>query len=60
MLGVFAKFRKGISALSYLSVPLSVCTGQLSSHFTDFHEILHLRIFRKSVENIFFIKIRKK
>jgi len=27
----------------------SVCTGQLGTHWTDFHEIWHLRIFRKSV-----------
>ena len=58
-LSVFAKFRKATSASSYLSVPLSVCVGQTSSHRTDFLEILRLRIFRKSVEKICFGKIRK-
>jgi len=30
----------------------SVCTEQFGSHWTDFEEILYLRIFRKSVEKI--------
>ena len=34
------------------SVRLSVCTEQLGSHWTDFHEIWYLSIFRKSVEKI--------
>ena len=33
-------------------VRLSVRMEQLGSHRTDFHEILYLRIFRKSVEKI--------
>jgi hypothetical protein len=32
ILGAFAKFRKATSALSYLSVPLAIRVGQLSSH----------------------------
>jgi hypothetical protein len=49
------KFRKATIS-SYLSVRpsicLSVCMEQLSSHWTDFHEIWHLSIFRKSVQPI--------
>jgi len=33
-------------------VRLSVRMKQLGSHWTDFHEILYLIIFRKSVEKI--------
>jgi hypothetical protein len=58
-LGVFAKFRKATSALQYLSLPLSIYIRQLSSHCRFFREILHLRVLRKSVEKICFIKIRK-
>jgi hypothetical protein len=37
---------------------LSVRMEQLGSHTTDFHEILYLRIFRKTCrENSIFIKI---
>ena len=32
-----------------MPVRLSARTEQLCSHWTDFHEILHLNIFRKSV-----------
>ena len=32
--------------------PLSVRMGQLGSHYTEFHGILNLIIFRKSVEKI--------
>jgi hypothetical protein len=36
-----------------MSVCLSVCPPeQLGSHGPDFHEILHLSVFRKSVEKI--------
>jgi hypothetical protein len=54
-LGAFAKLRKAtFSCLT--SVCVFVCpsarTEQLGSHWTDFHEILYLRIFRKSVEKI--------
>jgi hypothetical protein len=46
----FAKFRKRLLASSCLSVCLSVRMEKLGSHWTDFHEIRHLCIFRKSVE----------
>jgi hypothetical protein len=36
------------------SVRLSVCTEQLGSQWTDFHEILCLRVFRKYIEKIKF------
>ena len=39
---------------SYLSFRLSVRKEQHGSHWTDFHEIWHLEIFKKSVENIQF------
>jgi hypothetical protein len=46
-LGAFAKFRKSSSRLS------SDClTGKLGSHWTGFHDIWYLSIFRKSVEKI--------
>jgi hypothetical protein len=49
--GSFAKLRK--ATISFImSVRASVRTEQLDSHWTDFHEILYLRIFRKSVEKI--------
>jgi len=35
-----------------MSVRLSVRMEQLGSYWTDFHEILHLSIFRTSVEKI--------
>ena len=35
-----------------MSVRPSVHTEQLSSHWTDFHEILYLSIFRKYIENM--------
>ena len=35
-----------------MSVRPSVCTEQLGSHWTDFHEIWHLSIFRKCVLKI--------
>jgi hypothetical protein len=51
----FSKIRRDIcekrlSASSNPSVCPSVRTYQLGSHLTDFHEILYLIIFRKSVE----------
>jgi hypothetical protein len=36
--------------IRYVSLP--VRTEQLDSHWTDFHEIWYLRIFRKFVEKI--------
>jgi len=54
LLGILAKLR--ILASSWLSVNLSarpsVRMEQLDSHWTDFHEILYLSSFRKSVEKI--------
>ena len=43
---------KRLTASSCLFVRLSVRMEQLSSHWTDFHEIWYLSIFRTSVENI--------
>jgi hypothetical protein len=40
--------------LVHPSVRLSIHMQQLSSHWTDFHEIWYLRIFRKSAEKIKF------
>jgi hypothetical protein len=42
------KCEKRLLASSYLSFRME----QLGSHWTDFHEILYLRIFRKYVEKI--------
>jgi len=39
----------------YLAVRLSVRMEQLGCYWTDFHEILYLSIFRKSVGNIQFV-----
>jgi len=53
--GAFAKLRKATSRFVvsvHPSVRLSVCTEQLSSHWTDFHEIYFSVLFRKSVEKI--------
>ena len=48
-LDAFAKLRK--AAISFvMSVRPSVRMEQLDSHWTDFHEILYLSIFGKSVE----------
>ena len=50
-LGTFAKLRK--ATISFLvSVVLFVRMEQLGSHWTDFGEILYLRIFRKSFGKI--------
>jgi hypothetical protein len=54
-LGSFAKLRgnRPLLASSCLSVRLSVrMEQQLGSPWTDFHEVWHLSIFRKSVEKI--------
>jgi len=45
-LGAFAKLRKATINF-FMSVRLSVLMEQLGFHWTDFHEILYLRIFRK-------------
>jgi hypothetical protein len=50
-LGVLPKLRK--ATISFvMSVRLYVRMEQLGSHWTDFHEIWYLYIFRKSVEKI--------
>jgi hypothetical protein len=50
-LGAVANLRKAA-----ISVVISVCPSvrieQLGSHWTEFHEIWYLSIFRKSVEKI--------
>jgi hypothetical protein len=56
ILGEFAKLRKGTINF-IMSVRLSVRMEQLGSDWTDFHEILYLRIFRKTRENSSLIKI---
>jgi hypothetical protein len=49
---LFVRVRK-IAKSDFLASPcLSVRMEQLGSHWTDFHEILHSSIFRKSVEKI--------
>jgi hypothetical protein len=50
-LGAFTKLRKAIVNF-VTSVCPSVRLEQLSSHWTDFHEILYLRISQKSVNKI--------
>jgi hypothetical protein len=60
LLSLFAKLRKAtISCVIFVRLPvrLSVRRKQLGSNRTNFQEILYLRIFRKSVENISFINI---
>ena len=47
LLGAFARLRK--ATLWFI---VSVRLEQLGSHWTDFHEIWYLNIFRKSVEQI--------
>jgi len=41
-----------VSFVIRLSVCLSISTEQLGSHWTDFHEVSYLSIFRKRVEKI--------
>jgi hypothetical protein len=50
--GEFAKLQKRLLALSIPSVRLSVRMNQHGSHWTDFHEISYLSIFRKSAKKI--------
>ena len=55
LLDAFAKLRKA-TVTFVVAVPLSLCPPvrmeQLGSHWTDFHEIWYMSIFRKSVERI--------
>jgi hypothetical protein len=46
-LGASAKLRRAT-----ISFVISVCMKQLDSHWMDFHEMWHLRIFRNSVERL--------
>jgi len=53
--GAFTKLRKvttGVATSAYPSVRPSVRMEQLGPHWTDFHEILYLRIFRNSAKKI--------
>ena len=62
-LDAFAKLRKTIISFvlsAHLFVHLSVCMEQLSFHRIDFHEILYLIIFQKSVKKIQFSLQSKK
>jgi len=57
ILGSFPKLHKAIISFVTsvcLSVRPSVRMEQLDSHWTDFHGILYLGIFRKSVQKIHF------
>jgi hypothetical protein len=50
-LGAFAKLRE--TTISFvISVRPTVRVEKLDSHYTDFHKILYLTIFRKSVKKI--------
>jgi hypothetical protein len=55
-LSAFAKLRKATTSC-VMSVRPSVRMEQLGSHWTDFHEMLYLKISRKTAEKIRFIKI---
>jgi hypothetical protein len=55
--GVFAKVQKApvsfiVSVCVCVSVSVSVCMEHIGSHWMDFHEILYLITFQKSVEKI--------
>jgi hypothetical protein len=50
-LGAFVKLRKASNGF-VMSLCPSVRVGELCSHWTDFHKICYLNIFRKSVKTI--------
>jgi hypothetical protein len=50
-LGSFPKLRK-VTITFVMSVIISVRMEQLGSHWTDFHEVLFLSIFPKSIKKI--------
>jgi hypothetical protein len=50
-LAAFAKFQRATGSFIMSDCP-SVLTEQLGFHWTDFHEIWYLSIFRKAIENI--------
>ena len=58
VLGAFAKFRKATMSVVYPFFRLSVRMEQLCSHWTGFHEIWYLSIFRKYVEKIQVLYLR--
>jgi len=65
-LSVFARLRKATVSCDMsgwlavcLSILRSVRVEQFGSHLTDFHEILYLKIFRKSVEKIYYIQLNR-
>ena len=59
-LSAFAKLRKAI-VIFVISVRPSARMEQLCSHWTDFHKILYLTVFKKTVEkNSSVIEIRQK
>ena len=49
---VFTKLRKSPLVVVIPVRPSSLRTQQLGSHWTDFHEIWHLNIFREIVEKV--------
>jgi hypothetical protein len=49
--GAFEKLRRATISFA-MSVRPSVHMEQIGSHWTDFHEIWYLNIFRKTVEKI--------
>ena len=50
-MGAFAKLRQAAARISFVaSACPAVHMGQLSSHWTDFHDILYFGVLRKSVE----------
>jgi len=53
---VFAKLRKA-TVSSFASVCLSVRMKQLGAYLRDFHDILIVKFFRKSVKKIQFLLI---
>jgi hypothetical protein len=53
ILGAFEKLRKAtISFVMSVRPSVSIRMEQLDSRWTDFHEILHFSVFRKTVEKI--------
>jgi hypothetical protein len=50
-LGTFAKLQKETITF-IMSIHLSICMEQLSSHWTDFDETWYLHFFQKSVEKV--------
>jgi len=51
--GEFAKLRRATINLVMSVRPSVHLSVQMEQHWTDFHEIWYLKIFRKSVENVY-------